>query len=297
MIVAEKKSGARRTLTSEEGLRKIAEHEHAVVQARKAAAKSGSAKKSSSPTKSKKKPSAKASGRKTLLWILGIAIILLGLYLLWASSWETTPMITPGKSGIDVSHHNGKIDWAEVAASGMADFVYVKVTEGSGGDLSVDENGSFNIREARAQGLNVGAYHFLTTTSAATAQFANFKANCPKEVNLVPVIDFETEDKLTPFELRGLLKGFATLTEKEYGVKPIIYTTQSMYNNILLPKLEDFGEYKMFLGSPSHKPILYDGLSSYIWQYSFKGKVPGIHHHTDLSLLVGMELEDLFISR
>ena len=60
--------------------------------------------------------------------------------------------------GIDVSHHQGPIDWQRVAADDVA-FAVIKATEG--GD-HVDDAFATNLREARAAGLAVGAYHFFT---------------------------------------------------------------------------------------------------------------------------------------
>ncbi|WP_292542118.1 GH25 family lysozyme, partial [Mesorhizobium sp.] len=57
--------------------------------------------------------------------------------------------------GIDVSHHQGRIDWRRVAADDVA-IAVIKATEG--GD-HVDDAFAANLREARAAGLAVGAYH------------------------------------------------------------------------------------------------------------------------------------------
>ena len=60
--------------------------------------------------------------------------------------------------GIDVSNHQGQIDWPRVAKDDVA-FAIIKATEG--GDF-VDKSFARNIEAARAAGLTVGAYHFFT---------------------------------------------------------------------------------------------------------------------------------------
>ncbi|WP_232050863.1 GH25 family lysozyme [Arabiibacter massiliensis] len=79
--------------------------------------------------------------------------------------------------GVDVSDHQGYIDWQAVAADGV-DFVFVRIgnrgyTEGA---LYADARGTENIDGATAAGLDVGAYFFSQATSeeeaAEEAEFA-----------------------------------------------------------------------------------------------------------------------------
>ena len=64
--------------------------------------------------------------------------------------------------GIDVSHHQGLIDWSEVAGSGQR-FAFAKATEGS---TFVDPNYAFNKSEAEMAGILFGAYHFARPDGA-----------------------------------------------------------------------------------------------------------------------------------
>ena len=69
--------------------------------------------------------------------------------------------------GIDVSHHNGNINWEQVPD---VEFVYIKATEGV---TYVDPMYQQNIKGARAKKLRVGAYHYFRTTSSVQKQFEN----------------------------------------------------------------------------------------------------------------------------
>src|SRR5690348_13539944 len=90
--------------------------------------------------------------------------------------------------GIDVSHHQGPIDWPRVARSGIS-FAFLKATEGG---THVDENFRENFEEARAAGVAVGAYHFFTFCKSGAEQAANFIAAVPHEAKtLPPVVDIE----------------------------------------------------------------------------------------------------------
>lgn len=80
------------------------------------------------------------------------------------------PALRPGESyGIDVSAHQGGIDWAAVARDGVS-AAYVKATEGASWR---DPRFTANWHEARTAGLRVGAYHYFTLCSDGQAQAAN----------------------------------------------------------------------------------------------------------------------------
>ena len=66
---------------------------------------------------------------------------------------------------IDVSHHQGNIDWATVKQTGIQ-CVMIKATQG----LTKDSRWEINRDDARQQGLMVIPYAFLSTSAAAGAQ-------------------------------------------------------------------------------------------------------------------------------
>ncbi|MEL6615661.1 MAG: GH25 family lysozyme, partial [Bacteroidota bacterium] len=89
--------------------------------------------------------------------------------------------------GIDVSRHQGRIDWPEVAASGV-DFVYMKATEG--GDWT-DPEFARNWREAGAAGLTRGVYHFFTFCRDGDEQADHALGVLPPEAELPFAVDVE----------------------------------------------------------------------------------------------------------
>ena len=90
--------------------------------------------------------------------------------------------------GIDVSRHQGNIDWRAVAQAGTR-FAYIKATDG--GDY-LDPNFRSNWEQARAAGIPRGAYHFVYWCRPASEQVAWFAANVPAEADaLPPVLDLE----------------------------------------------------------------------------------------------------------
>ena len=90
--------------------------------------------------------------------------------------------------GIDVSHHQGEIDWPSIPKERIS-FAYIKATEG--GDWK-DKNFLSNWNGAKQAGLKVGAYHFFTLCRNGKTQARNFIDYVPNESSmLAPVIDLE----------------------------------------------------------------------------------------------------------
>ena len=182
-------------------------------------------------------------------------------------------------NGIDVSHHQGNIDWKKVKkAAPDLDFVYVKCTEG---ETHVDSKFIKNVTGSSAQGYKVGAYHYFRMTSSAHEQFRNFKAQMDKvHLDLIPMVDVETNDKKPRKELQDSLQVLLNMLEKAYGKKPMIYGTQRSYNSYCAP---EFNDYPLYIGKYSYSPPVVIGPSHYtIWQYSETGSIDGFAGGVDL---------------
>lgn len=118
--------------------------------------------------------------------LLLIAAIGLGLWQ-YALHWRPSESRYP-RQGIDVSHHQGAIDWPALPAQ-QVDFAYIKAIEG--GDHR-DRRFAENWAAAGRVGIARGAYHFFTLCRSGADQAANFITTVPLDVNaLPPVIDLE----------------------------------------------------------------------------------------------------------
>lgn len=193
--------------------------------------------------------------------------------------------------GIDVSHHNGTIDWPTVATNKNIKFAYLKATEGS---THHDRHFKRNAKEARRAGLNVGAYHFLTNKSAVKAQFDNFrKTTKGYELTLIPMLDVEEEglQGCSMKEVRQMVGEFCRLCIEHYGRKPVIYGPAHFFRNGLS---QDFADYYIW-GSGFHgKPNIGNATKMNIWQFTEKGRVDGIRGRVDLNRFEnGMTIEKL----
>ena len=173
--------------------------------------------------------------------------------------------------GIDVSNHQGKIDWKKVATDKNIQFVYIKATEGA---THIDKLYSYNFSEARKNGFKVGSYHYLRNTSAVISQFQNFCKVAKKDFqDLIPMVD--VEDSISKDSIRL----FCRLVENHYGKKPVIYGTNKSYNSYCAP---DFNDFILMIGRYGPKPVIKGPRHYDIWQFSEKGRIPGIPKEVDL---------------
>lgn len=194
--------------------------------------------------------------------------------------------------GIDISDHQKRIDWPEVAKDKNIKYVYIKATEGA---TYVSNLYRYNLENAHKHGIKVGSYHFLRTGSRIRDQFENFKRVVKKnEQDLLPVIDVEVRQGWTNQQLRDSVKLFADLVEEHYGCRPLIYTSTSFYDNILG---RSFNIYPLFIARYSNsQPSLKSGTDWIMWQFSERGRIRGISTNVDLSCFnKGRSLSDIMI--
>lgn len=183
--------------------------------------------------------------------------------------------------GIDVSHYNGEIDWEEVKTQKKhreIKFVIVRVTAGTRTDNKFQENFS----EAKELGFVVGSYHYYDPNQNSTLQAENFITQTSlRKGDIRPVLDIEKLSRIqSNNNLRKGLKNWLTIVEKHYGVKPIIYTGVSFYEDYLMR--HGFSGYPLWVAaySPSKRQhqIVQD---AEIHQFSERVRVPGITGYTD----------------
>lgn len=197
--------------------------------------------------------------------------------------------------GIDISHHQGDIDWEKVNKwnGNKIHFVYIKATEGS---TLIDQHYKKNLEAARDNNFLVGSYHYFKTSSSPESQFDNFKSVAPKsKQQLIPIVDVEERGKQWDEKtFHRNLKSFLDMVERHYGCKPMIYTSNTFYNKYLANKYDD---YKIFIGRYSEKqPNLKDEKNWHIWQFSRKGVVSGISHKVDINRIHSeYNLKDIMI--
>ena len=193
--------------------------------------------------------------------------------------------------GVDVSHYQGGIDWARVAADSLGDFplrfVFIKATEG--GDHG-DTTFLRHFEEARKAGLLRGAYHYFIPKTDARRQADFFIRTVPlRKGDLPPVLDVETTGGLSRKELRAAVKTWLDRVEQHYGVKPILYASYKFKMRYLNDSL--FNTYPYWIAHYYVDSVRYRG-TWHFWQHTDVGQVPGIEQDVDLNVFNG-SLEEL----
>lgn len=190
---------------------------------------------------------------------------------------------TKYREGIDVSHYQGTIDWDAVAGSSQISYAYLKATEGAS---LVDDTYKRNLQEARRVGLSVGSYHFYRPNIDWREQLKNLTTNVDADTqDLVPIIDIEHRGHVSESKFIKDLKNFVQAVEKHYGKKPLLYSYQNFYNRHLKDLFTDY--HWMIAKYKSDQPVLEDGKQFIIWQYTSKGRIPGVKGNVDRSRLMG----------
>lgn len=191
--------------------------------------------------------------------------------------------------GIDVSNHQGTIDWPRVARDDVA-FSLIKATEG--GDF-VDKSFARNLAGARSAGIAVGAYHFFTFCRSGADQAQNFIATVPRDGPLLPpVVDIEfggnCADRPSVEKFEAELGAFLELVEAAFGKRAIVYMigdAAEIYGGAVPDRQRWVRSLAMH---PGHEDWIY-------WQYHNSGSIDGIEGPVDLNVLQG-EVADLIES-
>jgi len=193
--------------------------------------------------------------------------------------------------GIDVSSHQGEIDWQKVAGSGV-EFVMIRVGYrgyGSEGTLNLDPSFQQNITGAKAAGLKVGAYFFsqaVSTQEAAEEAMFVLESLGGQSLDYPLVYDWETVSSsgARTKDLDNTVLTDCAITFCETvamaGYTPMIYYNLPVgYTHYELDRLT---AYDVWFAQYASAPTMYYNYR--IWQYSDSGSIPGISGKVDMDL-------------
>ena len=193
-------------------------------------------------------------------------------------------------TGIDVSEHQGDIDWEKVRAAGI-EFAMIRIGYRSygKGEITFDTKYKENIEGAGKAGLKVGVYFFsqaVSTDEAAEEADAVLDAIEGYDISYPVVYDWEIiyddSARTDDVSVEMLADNCIEFCErvKSAGYSPMIYQNKNtaMYK-LDVQRLKD---YDFWLAEYSDKPSYYYDYK--MWQYSSKGTVPGVNTEVDLDL-------------
>ena len=202
--------------------------------------------------------------------------------------------------GIDVSKYQGTIDWKKVKESGI-EFAMIRVgyRAKSTGEIFEDPTARYNLQEAQAAGIKLGAYFFSSAVTVEEAKseaaftkdiIAKYKITYPVAFNCE---DFQSADSRQyglDIETRTQL-AVAFLNEiSEGGYTPMFYASRGeLEGNALWNSTVLESNYKIWVAQypetpyPETKASSYSGIHD-MWQYTSQGVVEGIGKKTDINI-------------
>ena len=211
--------------------------------------------------------------------------------------------------GIDVSSHNGTIDWAKVKAAGV-DFAMIRICSRAGNtsDYVLDSKFSDNVKGATEQGIHVGAYFFSYAESVeAVAEEANMIVEIldqyPATFSFPIAFDAEEGDPDDGFDITAFAadacQTFCDILI-ENGYYSMVYANSNWLNNVILPssKISGYDIWQAHFKTAyagytpeqcadiaSARPTINSNNENVkIWQLTDSGKVDGISENTDLNI-------------
>jgi lysozyme len=237
-------------------------------------------------------------------WRLAVPILLaIAAALLWSAlklgwvrfnypSYDTYPV-----QGIDVSHHQGRIDWARLAGRHAA-FAYIKASEGA---TFRDEDFATNWNGAKSAGVLPGAYHYFTLCRSGAQQAANFiaAASGTHGTGLPPAVDLEFGGNCARRPDRRVFAAelaiFLEQVEQHWGCRPVLYVTADFYDAYMSGH---FAGHPLWVRDVFGQPQLPDGHVWRLWQFANRAHLPGVHGFVDRNVFAGSTGEfDQFVCR
>ncbi|MDE6748265.1 MAG: glycoside hydrolase family 25 [Lachnospiraceae bacterium] len=202
--------------------------------------------------------------------------------------------------GIDVSKYQGTIDWSKVKESGV-EFAMIRVgyRAKSTGEIFEDPTARYNMQEAQAAGVKIGAYFF---SSAVTKEEARAEAAFTKDIiakyRITYPVAYNCEDfQSTDSRQYGLDASARTELACAFldeisaaGYTPMFYASKGELEGNAQWNTDTLSSrYKIWVAQYPDQPYPQTTASSYtgthaMWQYTGQGIVAGISKKTDVNI-------------
>ncbi len=210
--------------------------------------------------------------------ILGVVVVAASVWTWWLPHYR--PSLGAGERfGIDVSNHQGDIDWSRVARDDIH-FAYIKATEGADW---VDQRFATNWRGAADAGVDRGAYHFFTLCRSGEEQAANFLRTVPSDGELSPALDLELagncshrpDDDAVTAEVGAFIKAVEAAT----GDEIVLYIGDDFEARYpMRDRLDRPLWHRRWYRRPNVEPWV-------VWQFTGMADVDGISGDVDLNVM------------
>lgn len=189
--------------------------------------------------------------------------------------------------GIDVSYHNGEINWKEVEKE--VDFAFIRVGYRgyTDGDIHLDSRAKENLKNANKNGVPIGVYFYSQAINEKEAEEEAeflYKKIRGYEIDLPVVIDFEypykngnpvgrlSDANLNKKEITKIILAFCD-TIRDKGYTPGVYASSYIYKSHLNTK--SLNDDIIIWVADYNEEVTYSGDYD-IWQFSEKGTCKGV---------------------
>lgn len=199
-----------------------------------------------------------------------------------------------GQVGIDVSEHQGKIDWKKVKESGV-DFAIVRAGYRgyTRGRIYEDQQFKANLEGAADAGIKVGVYFFSQAVSVAEAEeeagyilsaIGDAKVEYPivfdwEQISVDPSESAPRTEKITGDQVSEFAAAFCNKIDKA-GYNTAVYMNKSFAYDFL--NLNTISDYDIWYAEYQPKPSMYYDFK--IWQYSDSANIDGIEGTCDINI-------------
>lgn len=195
------------------------------------------------------------------------------------------------RKGIDVSYHNGTINWKKVKKDGI-DFAFIRIGfrgYGQDGKVCIDKQFQKNLKNAKKADIDVGVYFFSQAINKKEAvEEAEFVIKTLNKTKLELPVVYDPERILNAtartdgLSGRQITKNTSAFCEKvqKAGYEAMIYS--NLYSEAFLFDLTKLSEYPIWYADYEKTPQTPYYFS--FWQYTSTGKVDGISGNVDLDI-------------
>lgn len=230
-----------------------------------------------------------------MIWGITLLVVLAALsgYLYTAHGRSARPGVTPDRDkypvvGIDVSAHNGPVDFDQARDESDVRFVYLKASEGA---TFQDRLFMDNYRRARKSGMAVGAYHFFRFDMPGHLQALNFlDAIGGRDLDMPVAIDVESwtnPQDVSAEVVKSRLREMVSVLESA-GHRVMVYTNKQGYGRyftegtgagteLWICSLTDIDSDD---DDKPHQPWIF-------WQHDHRGSISGVEGHVDVNTFNG----------
>lgn len=195
--------------------------------------------------------------------------------------------------GIDVSSHNGDLDWKRLKEAGV-EFAFIRCgyRGNSQGLLHEDSKFERNYKGARENGIEIGVYFFSQAVSEDEAweevELVD-RLLKGKEIDLPVVFDMEESGEGDKGRVKPLTRDEKTRIAVTWleaiaskGYRPMIYNSKALFDELF--SIGYLQNYEFWVAQYYHRPTWPYRFS--VWQYTEKGQIEGIEKPLDFDLML-----------